>query len=247
LPGIKLARHRPAGIKLNRFSLAVVALLFSYPAAATESLAAIQILEWGADASSTAADVSSASASQDDVWQRIRNGFKIEDATPNPLVAVHESWYAARPESVRRMVDRARRYLFHIVEEVDRRAMPMEIALLPMIESAFNPTALSPSAASGIWQFIPPTGRLYGLKQDNWYDGRRDFTAATRLRSTTWASCISISATGSWRWRPTTVAKAASRAPSRRTSSRDCPPITPVCPCPARPAIMFPSFSPSRT
>jgi len=180
LPGIKLARHRPAGIKLNRFSLAVVALLFSYPAAATESLAAIQILEWGADASSTAADVSSASASQDDVWQRIRNGFKIEDATPNPLVAVHESWYAARPESVRRMVDRARRYLFHIVEEVDRRAMPMEIALLPMIESAFNPTALSPSAASGIWQFIPSTGRLYGLKQDNWYDGRRDFTAATR-------------------------------------------------------------------
>ena len=181
MPGIKLAHPRSAGIKLNRFSLAVLALLFSHPAIAAESLAAIQTLEWGGDAgSSTVADVSSASASQDDVWQRIRNGFKIEDATPNPLVAVHESWYAARPESVRRIVDRARRYLFHIVEEVDRRAMPMEIALLPMIESAFNPTALSPSAASGIWQFIPSTGRLYGLKQDNWYDGRRDFTAATR-------------------------------------------------------------------
>jgi membrane-bound lytic murein transglycosylase D len=58
--------------------------------------------------------------------------------------------------------------------------MPMEIALLPMIESAFNPTALSPSAASGIWQFIPSTGRLYGLRQDTWYDGRRDFPEATR-------------------------------------------------------------------
>jgi len=181
LPGIKLAHPRSAGIKLNRFSLAVLALLFSHPVIAAESLAAIQTLEWGGDADSSAiAGAPPANASQDDVWQRIRNGFKIEDATPNPLVAVHESWYAARPESVRRIVDRARRYLFHIVEEVDRRAMPMEIALLPMIESAFNPTALSPSAASGIWQFIPSTGRLYGLKQDNWYDGRRDFTAATQ-------------------------------------------------------------------
>ncbi len=80
---------------------------------------------------------------------------------------------------MRRLVERSRPYLYHIVEEVDRRAMPMEIALLPMIESAFIPTALSPSAASGIWQFIPSTGRIYGLKQDTWYDGRRDFTAAT--------------------------------------------------------------------
>ncbi|MGE5318869.1 MAG: LysM peptidoglycan-binding domain-containing protein [Hyphomicrobiaceae bacterium] len=119
-------------------------------------------------------------ASSDDVWQRIRSGFKIsDDAAKNPLVAEHEAWYASRPDYVRRMIDRSRRYLFHIVQEVDRRAMPMEIALLPMVESAFNPTAESPSAASGIWQFMPSTGRLYGLKQDPWYDGRRDFTAAT--------------------------------------------------------------------
>jgi membrane-bound lytic murein transglycosylase D len=117
----------------------------------------------------------------DDVWQRIRNGFAVDEAAfRNPLVGVHESWFADRPENVLRLVERARPYLFHIVEELDRRAMPMEIALLPMIESAFNPTALSPASASGIWQFMPATGRHYGLRQDNWYDGRGDFAAATR-------------------------------------------------------------------
>jgi membrane-bound lytic murein transglycosylase D len=121
-----------------------------------------------------------AEASPNDVWQRIRNGFRVgEDASKNPLVAVHESWFAARPENVRRLAERSRPYLYHIVEELDRRAMPMEIALLPMIESAFNPKALSASAASGIWQFIPSTGRHYGLRQDTWYDGRGDFAAAT--------------------------------------------------------------------
>jgi membrane-bound lytic murein transglycosylase D len=118
-------------------------------------------------------------ASHDDVWQRIRSGFRIDDTTQTPLVAVHESWFAARPENVRRLAERSRPFLYHIVEELDRRAMPMEIALLPMIESAFNPVALSSSAASGIWQFIPSTGRHFGLRQDTWYDGRRDFTAAT--------------------------------------------------------------------
>jgi membrane-bound lytic murein transglycosylase D len=113
-----------------------------------------------------------------DVWQRVRDGFKIADSR-NPLIAVHEKWYAARPQHVMRVVERSRRYLFHIVEELERRGMPMEIALLPMIESAYDPQALSPSAASGIWQFIPSTGSLYGLKQDRWYDGRRDILAST--------------------------------------------------------------------
>ncbi len=152
------------------------------PAWAVEPRAGIQTLQWGGDDSPEVHDTEIAAgvASPDDVWQRIRGGFKIDnDTSPNPLVATHESWYASRPEYMRRMVDRSRRYLFHIVQEVDRRSMPMEIALLPMIESAFNPTALSPSAASGIWQFIPSTGRYYGLRQDTWYDGRRDFTAAT--------------------------------------------------------------------
>ena len=117
-------------------------------------------------------------SSDGDVWQRIRNGFKFSEIH-NPLTAQHEAWYAARPEYVNRMIERSRRYLFHIVNEVERRGMPMEIVLLPMIESAFNPTAYSTSHASGIWQFIPSTGRNYGLKQNHWYDGRRDITAAT--------------------------------------------------------------------
>jgi len=181
LPGIKLARIKQATPKLSLFSLAVLALFFSYPVVAAESRARIQTLEWSTEIASGALNGDPADeAGQDDVWQRIRNGFKIDDAAAqNPLVAVHESWYVSRPEYLRRIVERSRRYLYHIVQEVDRRAMPMEIALLPMIESAFNPTALSPSAASGIWQFIPSTGRIYGLKQDTWYDGRRDFTAST--------------------------------------------------------------------
>jgi len=176
LPGIKLAE-----IKRIRLALGVLALLLCSPVSAAESLSLVRTLEWhSGTASATIDSETPAGVDQEDVWQRIRAGFKIDDAAANnPLVAVHESWYASRPDYVRRMVDRSRLYLFHIVEELDRRAMPMEIALLPMIESAFNPTALSPSAASGIWQFIPSTGRLYGLKQDPWYDGRRDFTAAT--------------------------------------------------------------------
>ncbi|MBT9539430.1 MAG: LysM peptidoglycan-binding domain-containing protein [Thiobacillus sp.] len=140
----------------------------------------MQSLEWGNEASNTPDTLAASEDDHEDVWLRIRGGFKIDDAaSDNPLVAVHESWYAARPDYVRRMVSRSRSYLYHIVEEVDRRAMPMEVALLPMIESAFKSTALSTSSASGIWQFIPSTGRHYGLKQDTWYDGRRDFPAAT--------------------------------------------------------------------
>ena len=176
MPGIKFTSLPLAGTHLNLLSLALLAASFSHPALAEESRASIQALEWGSEGDGEAA----AEARHDDVWQRIRDGFRIDEAAAqNPLVAVHESWFSARPDNVRRLAERSRPYLFHIVEELDRRAMPMEIALLPMIESAFNPTALSPSAASGIWQFIPSTGRHYGLKQDTWYDGRRDFTAAT--------------------------------------------------------------------
>ena len=181
MPGIKFAAIRLAGTRLSLLSLALLAGSFSQPALATESAAGIQTLVWSnADVSDTLDNETATKSGHDDVWQRIRGGFRIDDtASPNPLVGAHESWFAARPDSVRRLAVRSRPYLYHIVEELDRRAMPMEIALLPMIESAFNPTALSPSAASGIWQFIPSTGRHYGLKQDSWYDGRRDFTAAT--------------------------------------------------------------------
>jgi len=175
LPGIKLADFR-----FNRLSLSLLALFLSHPVVAAESVPGIHTLEWSSGAADSTPDHLSDEAGQDDVWQRIRSGFGIDDAAqPNPLVAVHESWFVARPDNVARLAKRARPYLYHIVEEVQRRDMPMEIALLPMIESAFVPTALSRSAASGIWQFIPSTGSHYGLRQDNWYDGRRDFTAAT--------------------------------------------------------------------
>ncbi len=113
-----------------------------------------------------------------DLWQRLRSGFAMQDLD-SPLIAKHEQWYASRPEYVARMMDRGSRYLYYITGEVERRGMPSEIALLPMIESAFNPGAYSTSNASGIWQFIPSTGRNFGLQQNWWYDGRRDIVSAT--------------------------------------------------------------------
>jgi membrane-bound lytic murein transglycosylase D len=118
------------------------------------------------------------SAREDDLWVRIRGGFAMKEVDSS-LVQRHEAWYLNRPDYVQRMIERSRRYLFHIVEEVEKRGMPSEIALLPMIESAYNPVALSRMRAAGIWQFIPSTGRKYGLKQTWWYDGRRDVLAAT--------------------------------------------------------------------
>ena len=113
-----------------------------------------------------------------DLWERIRNGFAMAEMDSEE-VRNSEDFYANRPEYVKRIIERSKRYLFHIVEEVERRSMPAEIALLPIIESAFNPRAYSSSHASGIWQFIPSTGKYYGLKQNWWHDDRRDIVAAT--------------------------------------------------------------------
>lgn len=113
-----------------------------------------------------------------DLWDRIRDGFSLEELD-SPLVQNHVAWYTNRPEYMRRMVERSQLYLYHIVEEVEKRGMPTEIALLPMIESAFNPKAYSTSHASGIWQFIPSTGKHFGLEQNWWHDDRRDVMAAT--------------------------------------------------------------------
>lgn len=113
-----------------------------------------------------------------DLWDRIRSGFQLTELN-SPLVQEHESWYANRPDYVQRTVERSQRYLFHIVEEIEKRGMPTEIALLPIIESAYNPKAYSTSHASGIWQFIPSTGKHFGLDQNLLYDGRRDILAAT--------------------------------------------------------------------
>jgi len=116
---------------------------------------------------------------QVDLWARIRSGFRLTESDP-ALTRVHEEWFSKHPAYLERGIERSRLYLYFIAEEVEKRGMPMEIALLPMIESAYNPLALSPMKASGIWQFIPATGKVYGLKQNVWYDGRRDVITATR-------------------------------------------------------------------
>src|SRR5690242_10447371 len=105
-------------------------------------------------------DLEPLSPSPGDLWDRIVRGYAMPDIDA-PLV------------------ERSRRYLYHIVSEVEARGMPSEIALLPIVESAFNPNALSVSRASGIWQFMPQTGKTYGLKQNWWIDSRRDVIAAT--------------------------------------------------------------------
>ena len=114
----------------------------------------------------------------DDLWQRVRQGFAMSDID-NALVGQMTRYYAARPEYLQRIFDRSRLYLYHIVEEIEKRGMPTELALLPMVESAFNPMAYSRAHASGLWQFIPGTGKRFELEQNWWYDARRDIVEST--------------------------------------------------------------------
>ncbi|WP_137918001.1 transglycosylase SLT domain-containing protein [Hydrogenophaga sp. 2FB] len=114
-----------------------------------------------------------------DLWDRIRRGFAMPDLQ-NELVIDREQWYATRPDYMQRMTERSSRYLFHIVEEIEVRNMPMELALLPFIESAFNPQAVSSARAAGMWQFMPATGQSFDLKQNAFRDDRRDVLASTR-------------------------------------------------------------------
>jgi len=113
-----------------------------------------------------------------DIWDRIRKGFGIPDLD-NPLVLNQTAWYTARPDYIQRTTTRASRYLFHVVQELEKRNMPTELALLPFIESAFNPEAYSSAKAAGMWQFIPSTGLDFKLKQSMFKDDRRDVLAST--------------------------------------------------------------------
>ncbi|AOY93443.1 lytic transglycosylase [Cupriavidus sp. USMAA2-4] len=115
---------------------------------------------------------------QSDIWDRIRRGFAMPDLE-GTLVDDRTQWYAQRPEYMERMISRSSRYLYHIVEELERRNMPTELALLPFVESAFNPQAESSAKAAGMWQFIPSTGKTYKLKQNMFRDERRDVLAST--------------------------------------------------------------------
>jgi membrane-bound lytic murein transglycosylase D len=113
-----------------------------------------------------------------DLWHRIRQGFAVPNLD-NKLVKQHAAYYAREKDYLQRIFDRSKLYLYYIVEEIEKRGLPTELALLPMIESAFNPMAYSRAHASGIWQFIPGTGKRYELQQNWWYDGRRDIVAST--------------------------------------------------------------------
>ena len=114
-----------------------------------------------------------------DLWVRVRSGFAMPDLD-NALVIKWQQWYASRPDYVQRMTERGGRYLFYVVEEIEKRGMPTELALLPFIESAFNPQAMSVARASGMWQFMPATGKDFDLKQNLFRDDRRDVLASTR-------------------------------------------------------------------
>lgn len=122
--------------------------------------------------------VGNLNAPYDDLWDRIREGFVFSDSD-SPLVIKHVRYYSERPDYVDRMMSRSSRYLFYIVEEVERRKMPMELALLPFIESAFNPEAFSRAKASGMWQFMPATGKHFQLSQNVFRDERRDVIQST--------------------------------------------------------------------
>ncbi len=113
-----------------------------------------------------------------DLWSRIRDGFKLS-AHQHPRVEKDLKWFMRHQSYLDRMAERATPYLHLIVEEIERRGIPTELALLPVVESAYQPFAYSHGRAAGLWQFVPGTGRRYGLKQTWWYDGRRDVLAAT--------------------------------------------------------------------
>ena len=114
-----------------------------------------------------------------DLWQRIRDGFTLED-TDHPRLQRQLDWYVRHPAYMQRVAERATPYMYYVIETVEENNIPSELALLPIVESAFQPFAYSHGRAAGIWQFIPSTGRLYGLQQDWWYDGRRDVYASTQ-------------------------------------------------------------------
>jgi len=121
----------------------------------------------------------SPAAPGNDLFDRMRHGFAITDVT-HPSIDAEQNWFARHPAYLDRTFQRGERYLHHIVSEIEARGMPLELALLPIVESAFNPVAYSRARASGLWQFIPATGLRYGLKQNWYYDGRRDVVEATR-------------------------------------------------------------------
>ncbi|WP_293008386.1 LysM peptidoglycan-binding domain-containing protein [Nitrosomonas sp.] len=114
------------------------------------------------------------------LWERVRSGFALALPPNNKAIRKIAASYIQNPQAFNRIVTNGERYLFYIMEEVERRGMPMEIALLPIIESAYDPLLKSNKQAAGLWQFIPETGRIMGLEQTVWHDDRRDIVASTQ-------------------------------------------------------------------
>ena len=115
-----------------------------------------------------------------DVWERMRQGFQLQDGLGvNPRIEQQRLWFASNPSYLESAGERGSLYIHYIVERLEERNMPLELALLPVIESSYNPMAYSRSHAVGLWQFIPSTGRYFNLRQTRFYDGRRDITAST--------------------------------------------------------------------
>jgi membrane-bound lytic murein transglycosylase D len=116
----------------------------------------------------------------EDIWERIRDGFLLQEhINDNPRIEQQRLLLVSQPRSVELSTERGAPYIHYIVEQLEERNMPLELALLPVIESSYNPFAYSPAQAVGLWQFIPSTGRHFNLRQTSWYDGRRDITAST--------------------------------------------------------------------
>lgn len=173
----------PASAEETGLSLSLAATLQNSTSLSTRTTAGVMNAADGLPVEELAAPGSvgkgiDLTAPNDDLWERIRNGFAMPNLN-NDLVLYHQTWYMNRPDYVRRMAERSRRYMYHIVAELEKRGMPTELALLPMVESAYNPMALSRSQAMGLWQFIPATGKNYKLTQNWWYDQRRDIVAST--------------------------------------------------------------------
>ena len=114
-----------------------------------------------------------------DLWDRLRENFAMDISSNDPRVLAEMSWYRRHPQYMDRVAQRASRYMFHVLEEIEKRGLPGELALLPIVESAYDPFAYSHGRASGMWQFIPGTARHFGLENNWWYDGRRDLIAST--------------------------------------------------------------------
>lgn len=133
----------------------------------------------------------------DDVWKRIPSLYKLDIDQKNPRIDSQLRWYASHQSYLDRISERGKRYLYYIVEQMEERDIPAEIALLPIVESAFEPFAYSHGLASGVWQFIPSTGRSFGLHEDWWYDGRRDIRASTDA-AITFLSALQRQFDGDW-------------------------------------------------